>query len=60
MPERLAYAGRWVALEIYDPETLPLRKIEAVGNSAADCVEMIRARGLDPGHFEFITLNSPY
>jgi hypothetical protein len=52
--------GRWVALEIYTPQTLPLRTVEAEGSSAAECAAQLSARGLNPSHFEFLLLKSPY
>ena len=58
--ERLALAGKLVALEIYSPETLPLRRIEAIGDSIADCLRTLQARSLDPARFEFSLLPSPY
>jgi len=58
--ERLQLAGKYVALEVYSPETLPLRRIEAIGDSLEDCVSMLKARGLDPAHFEFTRLAPPY
>ena len=60
LPERAALAGKFVALEIYSPETLPLRRIEAVGDSVAECVRMLKQRGLDPGKFEYDLLKSAY
>lgn len=65
-PERLslvehtALLGNWIALEIYTPQTLPLRRIEAIGGSVADCVAQLRARGLDPKNFEFLAMKPPY
>jgi len=58
--ERLALAGKYIALEIYSPETTPLRRIEAIGDSVAECMRNLRARGLDPRHFEFTRLAPPY
>jgi len=52
--------GKMIALEIYSPETLPLRRIEAIGDSAAECATQLMARGLDPGNFEFSRLGPPY
>jgi len=60
LEERLALTGKIIALEIYNPDTLPLRRIEAIGDSAADCVSQLRARGLDPANFEFSRLGPPY
>jgi len=65
-PERLsiqennALLGQWIALEIYTPKTLPLRRIEAVGDSVADCAAQVRNRGLDPKNFEFSLVKPPY
>ncbi len=58
--ERMALAGKFIALEIYSPETLPLRRIEAIGTSMEDCVRMLQGRGLDPLHFEFTMISWPY
>ena len=58
--ERLALAGKYIALEIYTPEALPLRRIEAIGDSLADCLRELQRRGLDPLRFEFSRLPAPY
>lgn len=60
LEERRALVGQWIALEIYTPETLPLRRIEAIGESVQECAEMLRRRGLDPTKFEFTPLKPPY
>lgn len=60
LTERLALAGKYIALEVYSPETIPLRRIEAIGDSLAECVRMLRSRGLDPAQFEFSRLAPPY
>jgi len=60
LAERLALAGKFIALEIYSPETLPLRRIEAIGDSVAQCVRTLQSRGLDARHFEFQRLARPY
>ena len=60
LPERFAFAGKWIALEVYSPETIPLRRIEAIGDSAAECVSQLAARGLDPRRHEFVRLEPPY
>ena len=52
--ERIAVTGKWAAFEIYTPETLPLRRIEALGDSTEACIEQLIARGLDPARFEFV------
>jgi len=54
--ERDALAGKWIALEIYTPETAPLKRIEAIGGSVVDCVSALRSRGLDPREYEFIVM----
>ena len=54
LPERETYAGWWIALEFYTPETLPLRVIEAMGCSSQECIEILRKRGLNPAQFEYI------
>jgi hypothetical protein len=58
--ERLALVGKYIALEIYSPEAIPLRRIEAIGDSIADCVRTLKSRGLDPLLFEFTRLAPPY
>ena len=44
----LALTGNIIALEIYTPETLPLRRIEAIGDSVPECIGQLQARGLIP------------
>lgn len=58
--ERLALTGKYIALEIYTPEDLPLRRIEAIGDGVPECVRQLSARGLDPMRFEFSRLSPPY
>lgn len=58
--ETQALAGKWIALEIYTPATLPLRRIEALGGSAEDCMRQLRERGLDPRRFEYVVLKPPW
>lgn len=60
LEERHALTGKYIALEIYTPEALPLRRIEAIGDSVADCVRQLTSRGLDPLRFEFSRLGPPY
>jgi hypothetical protein len=60
LEERMALAGKFIALEIYSPDTLPLRRIEAIGSSMEDCVRMLQSRGLDPRNFEYSILSWPY
>jgi len=60
LAERLAFSGKLIALEIYTPKTLPLRTIEAIGDSVSACVQMLKQRGLNPKQFEFRILPPPY
>jgi hypothetical protein len=60
LEERNALTGKFIALEIYTPETLPLRRIEAIGDSIAECLRQLKDRGLDPTRFEFSRLPPPY
>jgi len=58
--ERLALAGKYIALEIYSPDTIPLRRIEAIGDSLAECLRTLKSRGLDARQFEFTRLAKAY
>ena len=58
--ERHAALGKWVALQIYTPKTLPIRRIEAFGDSPAECSRQLSSRGLDPRDFEFQVLGPSY
>lgn len=60
LAERLNHTGRWIALELYSPETLPLREIAAEGASAGECAEQLAARGLNPAKYEFQMVRPPY
>jgi hypothetical protein len=60
LEERLRLAGKYIALEFYSPETLPFRRIEAIGDSIDDCIRMLQSRGLDPKNFEYTRLPAPY
>ena len=60
LEERFALAGKYVALEIYTPQAIPLRRIEAIGDSTGECVRGLKSRGLDPARFEFTRLTRPY
>jgi len=60
LEERRALVGKYIALEVYTPEDLPLRRIEAIGGSVQECVRQLAARGLDPMRFEFTRLAPPY
>ena len=56
LEQRAALAGKFIALEIYSPQTLPLRLIRAIGDSAEDCIRQLSASGLNPRNFEFLPL----
>jgi hypothetical protein len=60
LADRWKFSGVWVALEVYTPQKMPLRMIEAVGGSAAECIRHLISRGLDASRFEFIPLPQPY
>jgi hypothetical protein len=60
LEERIALTGKFIAMEVYSPETLPLQVIEAISDSVEDCVRQLAARGLDPQRFEFTPLKPPY
>ena len=60
LEERLRLTGKYIALEFYSPETLPMRRIEAIGDSIEECVKMLKSRGLDAGRFEYSRLAPPY
>ena len=71
LPERIAHAGQWIAVEIYRESSLKeeggvvqvdlrLRRIRAVGDSVEDCMRQLQQAGLDPGQFEFSLLKLPY
>jgi hypothetical protein len=60
LSDRWALTGRWIAVELYSPERLPLRLIQAVGADARSCIEQLKQRGLDPSLFEYQPLDPPY
>ncbi len=60
LEERLALTGKFVALQVYTPEALPLRRIEAIGDSVDQCVAQLIRRKHDPAAFEFSRLEPPY
>ena len=60
LEESLALAGKFVAIEMYSPEKTPLKRIEAIGGSAAECIRQLGNRGLDPALFEFTRLLWPH
>jgi len=60
LAEREALLGKFIALQIYSPKNLALRRIEAIADNIRDCVAGLRRRGLDPLNYEFLPLNPPY
>jgi len=60
LEEQSALAGKFIALEIYSPDTTPLRRIEAVGDSVEACIRQLAARRLDPKRFEFSRLKPAF
>jgi hypothetical protein len=60
LAEREALVGKFVALEIYSPKNLALRRIAAIGDNIQECVAGLRRRNLDPLQYEFTPLNPPY
>lgn len=60
LKERVALTGKWIALEVYTPETLPLRTIEACGDSSRECIRQLQGRGLDAARFEFQLMGPAY
>jgi hypothetical protein len=60
LEERELLYGSYVAREMYTPKSLPLQRIEALGDSVESCVRMLRERDLDPLKFEFVRLEPAY
>ena len=60
LEEQQALAGKFIAMEIYSPETTPPRRIEAIGDSVEECIRQLTARGLDAKSFEFLRLKGPW
>lgn len=57
--EQRALSGKWIALEVYTPARMPLKRIAAVGGSASECMAQIAAAGLDPRDFEYRPYKKP-
>jgi hypothetical protein len=60
LEEQIALTGKFIALEVYTPEALPLRRIEAIGDSIEECARQLIERGHDPKLFEFSRIGPPY
>ncbi len=54
-----AVHGLWAAFELYSPQTTPLRRIQALGTNAAECMETLAVQGLPVTSFEYVPLRSP-
>lgn len=57
LAERNQLAGKWLALELYSPANLALRRIAALGESAEACRGMLRERGLEPSGFQYVLMH---
>lgn len=55
--ERRRIAGNWVALELYTPANLALRRIAALGASPADCRRQLRESGKSPADYEYLLMH---
>jgi hypothetical protein len=60
LKNRWRLTGSWVATELYSPERLPLRIMDAIGASARDCIKQLQNRGLDPTRYHYELLPEPY
>ena len=60
LSDRWALTGYWIATELYAPERLPLRIIQAVGANPRECIKQLQQRGLDPALHEYQALEQPY
>lgn len=53
LSDRSKLTGSWIAIELYSPESLPLRVIAAVGHDARDCARALMQKGLDPARYYY-------
>jgi len=60
LPLRESLTGHWIALELYNPIKLPLRKIIAIADSPAQCFANLRVKGLDLTQYEVVRLNAAH
>lgn len=58
LPLREQLIGHWIALELYDPHRLPLRKIAAIAETPAQCFAALQAQGRDVAHYEVVRLHA--
>ncbi len=57
LPEISQLAGVWLALELYNPANLALRRIAALGDSPEACHSALREQGKDPSNYQFILMH---
>lgn len=57
LPEISQLAGVWLALEVYNPANLALRRIAALGDSPEVCQAALREQGKDPGDYQYILMH---
>lgn len=60
LSEAIALAGQFVAIEVYTPESRPLRRIEAVAETPEDCIRELVSRGLDLRRYEITRFKPPF
>ncbi len=58
LPERSRLTGKWLALELYSPENLALRRIAALGDTPEACQAALREQGKEPADFQYILMRS--
>ena len=56
LPERSQLTGKWLALELYNPVNLALRRIAALGDSPEACQAALREQGKEPSEFQCILM----
>lgn len=60
LDDKWKLAGCWMATELYSPQRLPLRIMQAIGPDAFACVRQLRAAGLNPELYEYSPIPQPY
>jgi hypothetical protein len=60
LSERKALAGKVIAMQVYTPQNLAERRIEAIAGTTEECIASLATRGLDPADFEFTRLRGPF
>jgi hypothetical protein len=59
LSEQLLLHNHWIALELYTPETLPLRAIAAVGNTVDECASQLTESGKNAAQHEYWLYEAP-